>query len=93
MQRIFYIGHGDLSWTVKAAQSLQSFESIVLIFESYTWDQRSKLYGTFKGYQIQKVAGAFFNSVIQLALSSFFSSTGLYSAYSCGFHSLTFNVV
>lgn len=58
MQRVFYIGHGDLSWTVKAAQSLQSFESIVLIFERYTWDQRSKLYGTFKGHQIQKVAGA-----------------------------------
>lgn len=58
MQRIFYIEHGDLSWTVKAAQSLQSFESIVLIFERYNWDQRSKLYGTFKGHQIQKVAGA-----------------------------------
>lgn len=58
MQRIFYIGHGDLLWTVKAAQSLQSFESIVLIFERYNWDQRSKLYGTFKGHQIQKVAGA-----------------------------------
>ena len=41
----------------------------------------------------QNVAGAFFSSVIQLALSSFTSDTGLYSAYSFGFHSFTFIVV
>ena len=58
MQHVFYIERGDLSWTVKAAQSLQTFGSIVLIFERYNGDQRTKLYGTFKGYQIQKVTGA-----------------------------------
>lgn len=57
MQRVFYIERGDLSWPVKAAQSLQAFSSIVLIFEWYNWDQRTKLHGTFKGYRIQKVAG------------------------------------
>ena len=41
----------------------------------------------------QKVAGAFFSRVIQLALLSLFPLAGLYCAYSCGFHSRTFTTV